>query len=369
MILEFQEKDVILEIKDLEINRGQSFRLSIDHLNVHHGEILAIIGPNGAGKSTLLLALSKLLTPYKGQIYFRNKNIASYSDLDYRRRIALVLQEPLLLDMTVFDNIALGLRFRGLPEKIVRQRVEKWVEKLHLEEVITKPAGKISGGQAQRASLARALAIEPEVLLLDEPFASLDQPSRLELIRDLRKLLSGSTLATIFITHIQEEALMIADRVAVLINGVLKQIDLPQKVFSSPVDYEVAEFVGIENILAGRVTDSSDGFVIVNVNDEQFYALGNKTPGDPVYLCIRPEDVTLYPKDSRQLSSARNRFPGIVKSIFIRGPIAQVNLDCGVPIMAMITKASLDDLDVRGGTQLMASFKASAAHLIDRYPI
>lgn len=369
MNLQFKEEDPILEIKDLEIKRGHLFKLIVEHLNVHRGEILAIIGPNGAGKSTLLLALSKLLTPKKGQIFFRNKIITSYHDLDYRRRIALVSQEPLLLDMTVFDNIALGLRYRGLPKKIIRQKVDRWIEKLNLENVKDKPAGKISGGQAQRTSLARALAIEPEVLLLDEPFASLDQPSRLELIRDLRELLFSSTQATIFITHIQEEALMIADRVAVLINGVLKQVDTPQKVFSSPVDYEVAEFVGIENILAGKVIESSNGCVVVNVNSEKFYALGDNAPGDPVFLCIRPEDITLYPKDSRQLSSARNKFPGIVKSIFTRGPIAQVNLDCGIPIMALITKTSLDDLEVREGTQLMASFKASAAHLIDRYPI
>ncbi len=356
----------ILEIKGLEITRSTAFKLTVDHLSVHQGEILAIIGPNGSGKSTLLLALSKLLSPKRGQINFRNKPITSYTDLAYRRRISLVLQEPLLLDMPVFDNIALGLKFRGFPKKLIHQKVEKWIEKLNLKDVKNKHAGRISGGQAQRVSLARALAIEPEVLLLDEPFASLDQPARIELIKDLRKLLTNSTLATIFITHIQEEALMLADRVAVLINGILKQVDTPQKVFSSPVDYEVAEFVGIENILSGRVEETSFGSVVVDINGRKLHASGSKSPGDLVFFCVRPEDITLYPNNSKQISSARNNLTGRVTSLITRGPLVQVNLDCGFPLVVMITRVSLEELNIQEGVPLMASFKASAVHLIDR---
>lgn len=360
------DEEPILIIEDLEITRGQKFKLTIDRLAVNRGEILAIIGPNGAGKSTFLLALTKFLPPKHGQISFHGKPITSYNDLEYRRRIGMVLQEPLLLDMTVFENIALGLKFRGYTKETIRQKTRAWIERLNLREVEDKRASQISGGQSQRASLARALVIEPEVLLLDEPFASLDQPARLELIKDLRKLLSNSKHATIFITHIQEEALMLADRVAIFINGTLKQVDTPQKVFSSPVDFEVAEFVGIENILHGRVEESYGGSVVVNINGKKFHASGSKSLGDLVFFCVRPDDITLHPKDSRQLSSARNNLIGRVTSLITRGPLVQVNLDCGVPLVAMITRASLEELDIQEGVPLMASFKASAVHLIDR---
>ncbi|MCJ7622431.1 MAG: energy-coupling factor ABC transporter ATP-binding protein, partial [Anaerolineaceae bacterium] len=166
----------ILEVKDLVVNRGGKIVLELEQLEVVSGEVLAVIGPNGAGKSTLLLSLSQLLKPVRGQFYFQGKQIVHRSAKAFRQHIALVLQEPLLLDATVFENVATGLRFRHLGRIEITKRVELWLERLGISHLRDSSAKMISGGEAQRVSLARALVLNPDILLLDEPFSALDAP-------------------------------------------------------------------------------------------------------------------------------------------------------------------------------------------------
>jgi len=356
----------LITIENLLVNRGDNFSLSIDHLEIQEGDVLAVIGPNGAGKSTLLLAISKLVEPMAGSIYFRGQRIEEINNLNYRRHIALVLHEPLLLSTSVFDNIATGLRFRGISKSDQAQVIERWLSRLKIEQVKYRPASQLSSGQAQRVSLARALVLKPDLLLMDEPFRALDAPSRISLLQDLRNLLSETGTTTIFITHDQEQALFIGDKVAVILDGRLRQIGLPQSVYSSPIDTEVADFLGVENVLPGQVIDNGNGRLIVQVKGVHLEAIGRMDTGREVLFCLRPEDITLWKALEIPTSSARNQLTGQIISITTQGPLFQVIIDCGFPLVVLITRASVQELEIKPGIEISASFKASAVHLIPR---
>jgi tungstate transport system ATP-binding protein len=209
----------VIEIRDLLIRRDGRIVLRVDRLTVSRGEVLAILGPNGAGKTTLLLALARLLRPECGRIRFESRSGPITDDLAYRRRLSVVLQDPLLLDRSVFDNVAAGLRFRSLPAEEVRRRTEAWLEKLSITSMRDRPGLKLSGGEAQRVALARAFVLEPELLLLDEPFSSLDTRARAALRGELRRLLSETRTTTIFITHDPTEVEGLATRTVWLEDG------------------------------------------------------------------------------------------------------------------------------------------------------
>lgn len=358
------DKPSILRIENLKVSRGKDFQLFIDEFYLHEGEVLAIIGPNGAGKSTFLLTISKLLVPSSGVIYFKDKPIDEINDLVYRRQIALVLQDPLLLDTNVYNNIALGLNFRKIPKVNQEKSISTWLSRLNITHLSDRPVSRLSGGQAQRVSLARALVLDPAILLLDEPFSALDTPSRNSLMEDLRKVLVETGTTAIYITHDQEQALFFGDRVAVILDGALKQIGSPQEVFSSPIDSQVADFLGVENVLAGKVIRGNNGRLIIDIEGTQLEAIGDYRQDQEVLFCLRPEDVTLWSTRETLRSSARNQLTGHVISILPKGPLFQITLDCGFPLVVLITKASAGDLDIEEGVQLSASFKASAVHLI-----
>ena len=209
----------MIEIQDLLVRRDGRPVLAIDHLHIERGEVLAVLGPNGAGKTTLLLALARLLKPERGSVHFRSQAGPIENDLDYRRRLSVVLQEPLLLDRSVFDNVAAGLRFRHLTEGEVRERSAAWLEKLGIAHLRGRPGLSLSGGEAQRVALARAFVLEPELLLLDEPFASLDAVARQALADELRRLLAETRTTTVFITHDPVEVRQLATRTLWLEDG------------------------------------------------------------------------------------------------------------------------------------------------------
>lgn len=235
----------LLTLRNLVIRRGGRLVLEVDDLSVHQNEVLAIVGPNGAGKSTLLLVLARLLHPEQGEILFNGKPAKGESDLAYRRRLALVLQDPLLFDTSVHENVASGLHFRGLPANEIQPRVSEWLERLGISHLEGRRANELSGGEGQRVSLARALVLDPELLLLDEPFGALDPPTRSRLLDDLGQILPAARTTTILITHDLKEAARLADRVAVLLDGQIVQVGAPQEVFASPANPGIAAFLGI----------------------------------------------------------------------------------------------------------------------------
>jgi len=247
---------MLVEIRDLLVLRGDHPALQLDHLEILEGEVLAVVGPNGAGKSTLLLTLARLLRPKQGEILFDGQPTSTESDTAYRRRLALVMQDPLLFDTSVFENVSSGLKFRGVPRDEIYRKVLLWLEHLGVAHLSKRRAGQLSGGEAQRVSLARALVLEPKLLLLDEPFSSLDPPTRSRLLDDLHVLLNATATTTIFVTHDLGEAIQLSERIAIIIGNRLRQIGNPDEVFEYPADGEVAQFLNYKTPSINRWKES-----------------------------------------------------------------------------------------------------------------
>ena len=233
----------LLEVRDVLVCRENRPVVEVDHLAVNQGNVLAVVGPNGAGKTSLLLAVAHLLKPERGQILFNGEEISAQKELQYRRRIALVLQEPLLVSRTVYENAALGLHFRHIAKEEIARRVDHWLNRLGIAHLRDRRADKLSGGEAQRVSLARAFVLQPELLLLDEPFSALDSPTRRGLLDELRAILAETATTTLMITHNLQEAVQVSHHLAVIIGGKLLQIGTPEELQGSPASDEVAAFL------------------------------------------------------------------------------------------------------------------------------
>jgi tungstate transport system ATP-binding protein len=233
----------LIEIRDLLVKRGGRVVLEVPALEIRKGEVLALVGPNGSGKTTLLLALAHLLKPERGEIVFDDRPLSQWRVLEYRRRISFVFQAPLLLDMTVAENVALGLKFRGLKRDEIRARVSHWLKLLGIETLSGRRAGELSGGEAQRVSLARAFVLDPELILMDEPFSALDPPAHSKLLEDLAALLATDHRTAIIVTHNMKDASHLGKRVAVLVGGRLRQVGRAGQIKAKPADEEVAAFL------------------------------------------------------------------------------------------------------------------------------
>jgi len=357
----------VLEGRGLRVVADGRPRLEVEAVAVYEGEVLAIIGPNGAGKSTLLRILGLLEPPTAGEVRFRGEPVgAGASLLALRRRMASVFQEPLLCDTTVLRNARLGLALRGVPDAEADRRVRPWLERLGIAPLAGRSARTLSGGEAQRTSLARAFAVEPEVLLLDEPFSGLDPSAREALLGDLERILRETGTTTVFVTHDRDEAIRLGDRVAVMMGGRILQLARPEEVFAAPVSEEVARFVGVENILAGEVADQGEGLLEVRVADRSLLVVGEAARGERVLLCLRPEDIVLGPAPAAGPTSARNALLGKVVRLVPVGVLWRVVVDCGFPLTALITRPSIDALGLEEGREVVAGFKATAVHLLRR---
>ncbi len=362
----------ILEGRGLGVLYAGQTVLDVPHIQVQAGEILAVIGPNGAGKSTLLRVLGLLEAPTSGVIRFRGNPVAWTGQdlLAIRRRFASVFQDALLCDTTVQANVTLGLKLRGRSSGEAAIQVQPWLTRLGITHLGSREARTLSGGEAQRTSLARAFAIQPDVLLLDEPFGALDPPTRDELLTVLRSLLRQEGTTTVFVTHDRDEALRLGDRIAVMLDGRIHQVGRPSEVFGRPVSEEVARFVGVETILPGRVTGERSGLLTVEVNGTKIQALGDVSVGESVLVCLRPEDLVIRRRDEPAAAdSARNHLPGRVQETTPLGAQVRVRIASEPAlggVVALVTKQSFYELGLESGSSVIVSFKASAVHLIRR---
>jgi tungstate transport system ATP-binding protein len=276
----------------------------------------------------------------------------------------MVFQEPLLFDATVYENVASGLKIRGMTKGDIKSRVMQTLDLFGMEHLAERSARKISGGEAQRTSLARGFALKPELILLDEPFSSLDPPTRAGLTEDLDRILEETKTAAIMATHDQLDALRLADRIMVMNNGSIVQSGPPVEVMNRPADEFVATFVGMENIMRGTITGISEGLVTVSVKGRSIVFTGGASPGEDVVLCIRPENITITATGPGGSTSARNVLPAVIGRIVNMGAYFKVTLDCGFPLVASLTGQSINDMGLIQGKTVFASFKATAVHLI-----
>jgi tungstate transport system ATP-binding protein len=225
----------LIELKDITYTKQNRQILNIPEFHVLPGEFLGIIGPNGAGKSTLLKLLSFLDKPAAGNILYRGETIsAGKPPLELRRRFSIALQQSLLLEGTVSQNISVGLKLRGVPRNIIKEKVDLWLDRFQISHLAKKNSHHLSGGEAQRVNLARAMIIEPEILFLDEPFSALDFPTKIKLMEDFKSVIEGTGTTAVFVSHDLMEIHYLTGRLAIIVNGKVIQAGPTQDVLEHP---------------------------------------------------------------------------------------------------------------------------------------
>jgi len=353
----------MLEARDLVVRRGTRVVMRAGAFTVAEGEHLAVLGPNGAGKSSLILALAALL-PMTGELRYRGTVVTDAQA--FRRRVAVVFQRPLLLGRSVRENAALGLAIRGVGRVARNKRADTELARLGVGHLADRPASRLSGGESQRVSIARALATDPEILFLDEPFSALDAPTRETLVGDLARVLRDRGTTAVMVTHDRDEALSLADRIAVVMNGELRQQGSAEAVFGMPADPEIAAFVGVENVIPARVEGSTDELTALRIGDQLVEVTAFPPPGDDFpLLCIRPDDVIIA--RIATASSARNSLAARIVRIEPIGRRTRLVLDCGFPLIAHVTRQSAREMELVAGDRVVASFKATVPHLLPRH--
>ncbi len=291
-------------------------------LDIRPGELVSLVGGSGCGKTTTLRMIAGFERPDAGEIRFDDRVV---NDVPPRRRgVGIVFQSYALFPtMTAAENIAFGLRVARWPAAKVRARVAEMVELTGLRGFEERYANQLSGGQQQRVALARALARRPEILLLDEPLSALDAKIRLRLRAEIRKIQQDLGIATVYVTHDQEEALSIADRIAVMRAGRIEQVGRPEEIYGRPRTDFVADFIGISNILDCRVVSARDG--TVEWEGERFRAaLDGGADGDRVLVLVRPEKLALAGDGAP--GDGRNRVEGVLGVVTFLGPVVRLEV-------------------------------------------
>lgn len=304
-------------------DRGATQALRGVTLEVRRGELFSILGPSGCGKTTLLRILAGLLEPDRGKVYFDGVDVTRVPP--YERPIGMVFQDLALFPhLTVYRNVSFGLEVAGWPEDKIERRVREVLElvRLPFERFAGRKISQLSGGQQQRVAIARALAREPRLLLLDEPFSHLDYKVRVELIAELKRLQRETGVTTVYVTHDQNEAMMLSDRLAVMKDGVVQQVGSPLEVYRHPANAFVASFLGEANIVRARATGGSVRLGDAELNLASISAGLEGYTGE-VVLLFRPESLSVVPPRGGGVFTFTAR---VVDKIFL-GPLTRVVLD------------------------------------------
>ncbi len=302
----------------LEKHFGEVVAVDAIDLEVAEGEFFSLLGPSGCGKTTTLRLIAGFERPTAGHIYIDDVDTAQIPP--HRRPVSTVFQSYALFPhMTVGENVAFGLKYQEVPKDEMRRRVGEALELVHLSQMEKRRPTQLSGGQQQRVALARSLVLNPSVLLLDEPLGALDAKLRKALQVELKSLQEEVGITFIYVTHDQEEALTMSDRLAVMNHGRIEQIGSPSEVYEQPVSPYIADFLGLSNLMSATVLGRADGGgCVVGLGDHRLTAQAGRTEATgQVSVCIRPERVVLN-------GGGTNTLPGVVDRVVYMGSMLQV---------------------------------------------
>lgn len=349
----------MLELRNVNLTKGR-FSLRDIHLQVAEHEYFVLLGPTGCGKTMLVETAAGLQRPSKGEVWIGGEEVTSWTPED--RNIGYVPQDYALFPhMDVESNILSGCVARGVRCEVARERLRAVTDLLHIEALLPRPIHGLSGGERQRVALARALVVHPRLLLLDEPLAALDPAMKNRLWWELRAIHDRLRLTTVHVTHDFEEAYALADRIGLMHDGTLVQVDSPDAVFHRPANRFAAEFVGIHNILEGdAIPTSDDGVCCVQLEEGgRIWATGQCQ--GRVHVFIRPEEVWVG-RDGCDCGATRNVFRGKVLAMLNRGPLVQAIVDIGIPVVSLLTRRACTELGLREGRTVTVSFREEGAH-------
>ena len=308
-------------IQDLGKRFSDGFALRDISLEIQSRELFFLLGPSGCGKTTLLRTIAGFSEPDRGEVRFGDRSMRGVPP--HRRNTGMVFQNYALWPhMTVAENVAYGLDVRGVRAAQQEQQVAEALAIVQMDRFAGRKPNELSGGQQQRVALARALVIKPDVLLLDEPLSNLDAKLRLEMREEIRRIHARAQITTIYVTHDQKEALSMADRLAVLREGVIEQVGDPRTVYRAPANRFVADFIGETNWLSAEVVSAGPEGILLKTDAGPFQAQPGSTaaPGDAVWLGFRPEAVAMG-------AAPVNSFQTIIRQVTYLGEIEQYHLE------------------------------------------
>ena len=349
----------MLDLQNISKNLDE-FTVKDISFKVEKGDYYVVLGHSGAGKTVLLEIIAGLITPDSGKVLFNGEDITLQKI--QKRKFGLVFQDHAIFPhLSVKENIAYSLKSKKITKQKIHERVEKLAKNFEIEYLLNRRTTNLSGGELQRIALARTLALNPDILLLDEPLSSLD----VQLKNDLRRLLrnlnkKGQTI--IHVTHDYEEAILLSNKIAVFHDGKIIQSGTTNNVFHHPGSEFVAHFTGVKNYFKVKLDNNEqNGLKTAKVNNIEIKLL-SKEKCNEAFVIIRSEDIIL----SREIqdSSASNNFKGVVNEINLSKPGIEVIVDIGIKLTALISSTSLKKLKIIEGENICVSFKASAVRLI-----
>lgn len=347
----------MIGIRDLCVDLGD-FVLRDVTLDINEGEYFVILGPTGAGKTVLLESIAGLYPIKKGEISLRGKDVTKLEPEE--RKVSIVYQDHALFPhLSVRENILFGLRMHKAKPPKIESRLTWVVELLGIGHLLHRKPETLSGGERQKVALARAIITEPELLLVDEPLSALDPETRESVQQELRKLHGELAITILHVTHDFEEAIALGERIAVIGEGLLKQVGTPEEIFRHPNSEFVARFAMTRNIFQGKATRKTEGDFIFDTGGTEF-TVATGTEGN-CYASIRPEDILISKEPVR--SSARNCFPGTITRIIDKGSIIYVTVSIPPDLACLITRHSFEEMELAEGTKVFLTFKASSIHL------
>ncbi len=354
----------VIELR--EVTRSYGDVIAVDHvsLGIKQGEFFALLGPSGSGKTTTLRILAGFERPSGGDVFIRGRRVNDVPP--YRRETNLVFQQLALFPhLDVYDNVAFGLRVKRRPAAEIGDRVRRALELVELADYGRRRIHQLSGGQQQRVAIARALVNEPAVLLLDEPLGALDLKLRLQMQRELKEMQRRSGTTFVYVTHDQGEALAMADRVAVMSNGKIVQIGVPEHIYSQPATRFVADFIGDTNIISVTVLERRpDGTAVLEAPGLRFAVSTDASPGESRYVSLRLEKIRIWAAAAVQARSSA-AYPAIVTDVTFFGPLTRYEVSVGDGLRLLLQTQTESEEHFRKDDRVAVSWSPSAPVVLE----